>query len=300
MPHAPALYPAKLLLFGEHILLLGAPAVAAPVPAFGGRWVWPNDVPATLPSLRDFMQSPALAAIPGLDTLAFARDITAGIVFDSNIPMGYGLGSSGALCAAVYDRYAREKTTSLAALKSIFAQMESFFHGNSSGIDPLTSYLRQTILIRNKTEVTPVGATSWPDPPVMFLLDSRLPRRTGPLVQWFLEQSQQPVWRARLERELLPVHDIMVQSWLQGRADQFWPALRQVSRFQFEHFHPMVPATLRAYWQESLDRSDLAFKICGAGGGGFLLGFASHPAACDYLQENGPVIFPFANQSMEG
>jgi len=285
-------YPAKLLLFGEHILLLGAPAVAVPVPAFGGRWAW-SDQTMTISALRTFCESKVFLGMQEIDQESFIKDVAAGIFFDSNIPMGYGLGSSGALCAAVYDRYAPKKATSLAELKAVFARMESFFHGNSSGIDPLTSYLRCPILLENKTEVTPLAAAVWSEPPVVFLLDSQLPRQTGPLVQWFLEQSQQPRWRERLDREFLPAHEAMVQGWLQADADLFWPALQAVSRFQFAHFDPMVPATLRSYWRESLDHPDLAFKICGAGGGGFLLGFARNMAAVGYLQEVGTVVFPF-------
>jgi mevalonate kinase len=33
--------------------------------------------------------------------------------FDSSIPQGYGVGSSGALVAAIYDRYAQDKITVL-------------------------------------------------------------------------------------------------------------------------------------------------------------------------------------------
>ena len=37
------------------------------------------------------------------------RDIDKGMYFDSSIPQGYGVGSSGALVAAVYDKYANDK-----------------------------------------------------------------------------------------------------------------------------------------------------------------------------------------------
>ena len=75
--------------------------------------------------------------------------IEAGLYFDSSIPQGYGVGSSGALVAAIYDKYASDKITilenltreKLLILKSIFSKMESFFHGKSSGLDPLNSYL---------------------------------------------------------------------------------------------------------------------------------------------------------------
>jgi mevalonate kinase len=55
--------------------------------------------------------------------------------FDSSIPQGYGVGSSGALVAAIYDRYAQDKITVLenswkviAAKKHILSN-GSFFHG---------------------------------------------------------------------------------------------------------------------------------------------------------------------------
>lgn len=290
------MYSAKLLLFGEHILLLGAPAVAVPVPAFGGQWAWHN-TPVVSSPLLVFVENLEAICPQIIDTQKFAQEIAAGLFFKSNIPMGYGLGSSGALCAAVYDRFSWEKTDSFSELQAIFAKMEGFFHGHSSGIDPLTSYLNQPLLIENKTEVAPVMPAAWSEPPVVFLLDSQLPRQTGPLVQWFLEQSQQPDWRADLQHKLLPAHQVMVQGWLQAQPAVFWPALRQVSRFQFAHFHPMVPVTLRDIWQQSFEKQSITFKICGAGGGGFLLGFAPDQAAIDLLSPAYPVVFPFAKQT---
>ncbi len=290
------MYPAKLLLFGEHILLLGAPAVAVPVPAFGGEWAWQTP-PAGPSPLGVFVETLATICPDILDIQQFSQEVANGIFFDSNVPMGYGLGSSGALCAAVYDRFGREKTQDLSALKAVFASMESYFHGHSSGIDPLTSYLGQAILIENMTEVSPIVPADWPEAPVVFLLDSGLPRQTGPLVQWFLAQSQQADWRAQLDRDLLPAHQKMVQAWLQGHTADFWPALRQVSQFQFRHFQPMVPATLRELWQQYFDNERLTFKICGAGGGGFLLGFARDRAEVTPLAAHFPVVFPFEKQN---
>ena len=74
-------------------------------------------------------------------------------------------GSSGALVAAFYDRYALDKISpqddlspeKLARLKSIFAAMESYFHGQSSGLDPLNSYLSLPLLIHSKNKIEPTG-----------------------------------------------------------------------------------------------------------------------------------------------
>jgi mevalonate kinase len=71
-----------------------------------------------------------------LDLEAFRNDIQNGLYFDSSIPQGFGVGSSGALVAAIYDRYAVNKIASegnmkpedFIKLKKIFSQMESYFH----------------------------------------------------------------------------------------------------------------------------------------------------------------------------
>ena len=62
------------------------------------------------------------------------KHVDEGMYFDSSIPQGYGVGSSGALVAAIYDKYASNKITvlenltreKLLTLKSIFSEMESF------------------------------------------------------------------------------------------------------------------------------------------------------------------------------
>ena len=267
-------YSAKLLLFGEHVLLVGAPALAVPMNSFGGYWSWATTATGQ-PSQRSLRDFAAYLKTQGGFAPQFSQDLDKGLYFQSNIPEGYGLGSSGALCAAVYDRYALEKTHDLTALKAIFAKMECFFHGNSSGIDPLTIYAECPLLIEGKKYVKPVSPPVWEgQPPAVLLIDSRLPRQTGPLVEWFLRQYEESVFRERLEADLLPAHHSALKAWLKGDTSAFWPALRKLSEAQYNMLPPMIPATLRNFWLESLTKEDYALKICGAGGGGFVLAFA--------------------------
>lgn len=277
-------YSAKLFLFGEHVLLVGAPALAVPMDTFGGYWSWmpPDMGQAPQRSLRDFA---AYLNDQGGFAPQFSQDLDAGLYFHSDIPEGYGLGSSGALCAAVYDRYALEKITDLSALKAIFSKMECFFHGNSSGIDPLTVYAACPILIEQKKYARQVQPSTWEgQAPSVLLVDSQLPRQTGPLVSWFLEQYEETLFRERLEGQLLPAHHHALNAWLEGDTTSFWPALRQLSRAQYEILPPMIPATLRNFWLESLTQKDYTLKICGAGGGGFVLAFAQSPLAAAALK----------------
>lgn len=286
-------FPAKLLLFGEHVLLLGAPALAVPLTAFGGHWARNPSFDRHHARLLQFAESEALNSMKNIDSDQFKRDLESGLIFESNIPTGYGLGSSGALCAAIYDRYALEKTDELSTLKSHFARMESFFHGNSSGIDPLTSFVGAPILIQNKTDVQQVAPKNWgTTKPTVFLIDSQLPRRTGPLVEWFLEQSQMPSFADKLSAEYLPVHHKTLQAWLSADIDSFWPNLQRLSAFQLEHFVPMIPRTVKGIWEESLQGQDFMLKICGAGGGGFVLGFARTKEIAQNLSRQTQIVFP--------
>jgi mevalonate kinase len=287
-------YPAKLLLFGEHVLLRGAPALAVPVPAFSGGWSQAESPAPQSEQLAGFARSLRDFSAEKIDAEAFERDLYEGLFFDSDIPIGYGLGSSGALCAAVYDRYCRQKTNDLADLKVILGRMEGFFHGASSGIDPLTSYLAQPLLIRQKTEVALADLRPWrAHAPIVFLLDSQTPRRTGPLVEWFLAQSERADFREKMEGLLLPAHEAMLAAWLAADAEAFWPSLRRVSQFQWTHFEPMIPPRVWDFWRKSLDNEAFMLKICGAGGGGFVLGFARERAAAEALRERWPIVFPF-------
>ena len=292
-------YPGKLLLFGEHVLLLGASALAVPVPAFSGGWQQRKH-PHVQNNLIQFAESEALASIDTIDTQQFKQDVEQGWVFDSNIPTGYGLGSSGALCAGIYDRYVKDKSTDPSALKAIFGRMEDYFHGASSGIDPLTSYLNTPLLIQQKTEVSVAQPCSWANEPVVFLLDTLLPRQTGPLVNWFLEQSREGEFSKALSEQLLPAHEAMVKAWLDADEQEFWLHLHTVSQFQLEYFTPMVPAGMNSLWEKSLAEKEIRLKICGAGGGGYMLGFAHDHQAAKTFAGPHPIVFPFDQSALHG
>ncbi|MCB0531302.1 MAG: hypothetical protein H6574_00435 [Lewinellaceae bacterium] len=283
-------------MFGEHILLLGARALATPVPKYWGSWAEARrETPAgQVEALAAFANSAALQGMGVLNTRQFQADISRGLYFQSSIPQGYGLGSSGALCAAIYDRYANQKTKNLSELKSVFSAMESYFHGKSSGIDPLTSYLNQPLWIDRVSEVRIFEADAWGEgEPVVFLLDTKIPRQTGPLVEWFLAEQKNRPFVQKLEAVLLPAHQALLEAWQFRQVSAFWHAIRQVSAFQLEYLPPMIPESLRPIWESCLNNEQIVLKICGAGGGGFLLGFTKNKEFA--LEQLHPfqLIFPF-------
>jgi mevalonate kinase len=52
--------------------------------------------------------------------------------------------------------------------------------------------------------------------------------------------------------------------------------MKLLSKFQFEHFKPMIPKLFNKMWKRGLDSGEYYLKLCGAGGGGFILGFTKN------------------------
>lgn len=283
-------YASKLLLFGEHIVIKGARALAIPYPAFSGRWSFGPDDPKlqqNLAAFSGYLRDQKIAGVQ-FDLPAFEQDLAKGLFFESNIPVGYGLGSSGALCAAVYDRYAtqpinREDTAHLALLQAILAQMEGFFHAASSGVDPLVCYLGNPILLQGgrMPEIVPFSYPTTASP--FFLIDTHITRQTGPFVSLFLQKYEERDFQAKVKKDLIPANEAAIDALLAGNAAELWSSFQAISSFEYSHFLEMIPTSILPLWEEGLTRGDFALKLCGAGGGGFMLGLAKNTTAMNRL-----------------
>ena len=155
-----ALFFAKILLFGEYGIIKDAKGLSIPYNFYKGALKISNTKTDSakasnqkLTEFADYLEN-LDSKLVSFNSEQFRLDLSRGLYFDSSIPQGYGIGSSGALVAAIYDRYANNKITilenltrdKLLKLKQIFGLMESFFHGQSSGLDPLNSFLSLPIL----------------------------------------------------------------------------------------------------------------------------------------------------------
>ena len=211
------------------------------------------------------------------------RDVVEGMYFDSSIPQGYGVGSSGALVAAIYDKYAQDKITvlenltreKLLKLKTIFGKMESFFHGKSSGLDPLNSYLSLPILINSKDNIesTSIPSQNAEGKGAVFLLDSGIIGETAPMVQIFMEQMKNDGFRKMLKNQFIKHTDACVEDFVNGNIQSLFGNLKQLSHVVFDNFKPMIPAKFHDLWKNGIDTNDYYLKLCGSGGGGYILGF---------------------------
>ena len=197
---APLFY-SKILLFGEYGIIKNSKGLSIPYNFYKGglklgdlKMDKVKDSNKSLSIFRDFLFK-IDNSIVLFDFKKMSDDLSKGMYFDSTIPQGYGIGSSGALVAAFYDRYAENKITVLEnltkdkilILKNIFSKMEAHFHGKSSGLDPLNSYLSLPILIhsKNQIETTGIPFQSSTGKGAVFLLDSGESSETAPMVDIF-------------------------------------------------------------------------------------------------------------------
>ena len=210
-------------------------------------------------------------------------DLARGMFFDSSIPQGYGVGSSGALVAAIYDKYANDKITvlenltreKLLQLKTIFAEMESFFHGKSSGLDPLNSYLSIPILINSKDniEATGIPSQSSVGKGAVFLIDSGIVGETAPMVNIFMENLKDQGFRTMLKNQFVKYTDLCVENFLGGDQKSLFSNTKKLSAVVLDNFKPMIPEEFHGVWQKGIETNDYYLKLCGSGGGGYILGF---------------------------
>lgn len=296
MKKRPGIFYAKILLFGEYSILCDSMGLTIPYTHFKGELSFINedkytDLDFALSSnkllkeyavyIRNLKDNGTLKCDFDID--AFEQDIENSLYFESSIPQGYGVGSSGALVAALFERYVsaaisrdpRMPKEQMLKLKEQLAQLESYFHGTSSGMDPLNCYLKHPLLIHNKKDISMVGIPRYKHDQkgAIFLINTGRPGKTNAMVNTFLERCSVDDYMSRIREELIPLNDLCIKSLIKGETKRFFNTLFSLSAFLYENLEPMIPDAFKKVWRHGLESQSYYLKLCGSGGGGFLLGF---------------------------
>ncbi|MGM0551891.1 MAG: mevalonate kinase family protein [Bacteroidota bacterium] len=315
-------YFAKIMLFGEYSVILRSMALTIPYTHFNGslqfilhdnytdyQYARQSNLQLyhLLGYIRRLQQQEMLKSAFSIET--FARDLSNGLYFESTIPQGYGLGSSGALIAALYQRYVKDRRITrrssareIIQLKEELSQLESFYHGTSSGLDPLNAYVNYPLLIAE--EESRIELVKIPDPPqleegAVFIVNTGRPGKTGPLVNVFLERSKAGTIDSQ---RLIAITNKTIQALLNGDGKSFFEYLRSLSEFQYSFMRPMIPEDFLPLWKEGLKHDNYYLKLCGSGGGGFLLGFTQDfKATKEHIARQGSEVIPvYKMESLNG
>jgi mevalonate kinase len=162
--------PGKVILFGEHAVVYGRPALAVPVTQVRAEAVVEMTGPdeGLLLIAEDLGEEIRLAWAPQHHPLAMAARLTLAelgltepppwrVVIRSSIPIASGLGSGAAVSAALARALAdaAKRPLSVPALSAIVYQVELLHHGTPSGIDnSVICYEQPVYFVRGQTPLT--------------------------------------------------------------------------------------------------------------------------------------------------
>ncbi|MBN1890542.1 MAG: mevalonate kinase [Thermoflexales bacterium] len=157
--------PGKIILLGEHAVVYGQPALAAPVtqaraearvrlaPRGSGCTIRATDMGRTLRLAQAAGDEPLAAAVRG--TLAHVQatepDVT--ITIHSTIPIAGGLGSGAAVSTALVRALAAHLGHALddEAVSALVFEVEKLYHGTPSGIDnSVVVYARPVYFVKGQ------------------------------------------------------------------------------------------------------------------------------------------------------
>ncbi len=309
-----SLFYSKILLFGEYGIIEDSMGLSIPYNQFKGALKiggiqddYSENSNDDIHSFYEFLVTLKLQEeLPcAIDLDSLKSDLDKGLYFDSSIPQGFGVGSSGALVASVYDKYCTDKILiakqqsgdEILKLKQIFSTLESFFHGKSSGLDPLICYLNIPILIKSKTDLDTVGL---PEPNALgkgaiFLLNSGSPGQTHNMVSIFLEKCKSEGFRNIIKHQFKKYNDECIEAFLKKDFKPLFKSLKNLSQLVYDNFSPMIPENFKKLWKEGIDSNSYYLKLCGSGGGGFILGFTENyeKAQTKLKGQNLQVIYKF-------
>jgi mevalonate kinase len=164
---AKASAPGKVILFGEHAVVYGRPAIAVPVKGVRA-WAKVEDSPGqTLIRALDIGKEFSLSEAPPDDPLRLAVELTLNflelpratgftITITSEIPIARGLGSGAAVSTAIVRALASYFGRELAPdeVSAIVYEVEKIYHGTPSGIDnTVIAYESPVFFIKNQKPV---------------------------------------------------------------------------------------------------------------------------------------------------
>ena len=268
------LHHGKIILFGEYTVINNGHAMAMPLMSIRGSLkIRINHDPASNSSIRRYFEYLKETPLPhgvGLDLQRLEEDIRKGLYLDTNAREGYGVGSSGILTTALFTRYYHpKKQLSLHQLKEVLSTMESYFHDRSSGLDPLIAFINYPL------RVSPDSISIVENLPMdiiarFWLLDTGISRKTQSLVRWYKNRCQETDFMEAMEEYSAAIPSI-IDDFLLGDRKSFEERLRELSAFQLKWWKKLVPEHLVGLWKEGLKSGEYYTKICGAGGGGYIL-----------------------------
>jgi mevalonate kinase len=198
--------PGKVILFGEHAVVYGQPAIAVPVtqvratatvetaPASSGFTIVASDLNKCFTLAQAPQNDPLVAAVQATLTRLSTSEPDVVLTIQSTIPIASGLGSGAAVSTALVRALAEflEQPLEPDQISELVYKVEKIHHGTPSGIDnTVVAYEEPIYFVRER----PIERLTVGEPFTLLIADTGKPSPTGKIVG-----------RVRRNREREPAH----------------------------------------------------------------------------------------------
>jgi mevalonate kinase len=285
--------PGKIILTGEHFVVLGAPAVAMainmyayataegsrnrglkveaniPVPLLGREAISRLDTRMLLEPFR-------LAARDSLDYLGRRREGIS-VEVDCGIPVGAGLGSSAATSVAIIAATSRAFDGGLdkEKIREIAFGPESYLHGSPSGVDHATSTYGGMIQFSKPGNVKRLRLARIP---TLLVCDTNVHRSTKSLVGSVVKRarSENEFFKSHLD-EVSQISRSAIKALRKGNDHELGMLMNRNHELlvQIGVSHPLLDKLVVTARKEGA----MGAKLTGAGGGGCMIALCEDVAA---------------------
>jgi mevalonate kinase len=305
MPAISASAPGKTILFGEHAVVYGRPAIAAPVDQVRARvFVSANPRGA---SGEVLVQAPDIGLEAYLDDLAENHPLglairetlaalgvrrlpACSVRISSTIPVAAGLGSGAAVSVAIIRAVANFAGSPLPdeTVSTLAYQVDKLYHGSPSGIDnTVITYARPVYFVRGQL----IQMLSLPEPFTIVIGDTGVQSPTSAAVG-----DVRDAWQAdqghfeQLFDEVGRIAQAARQAIEAGRPEDLGELMDQNHALLYD-IGVSSPELEQLVWAARLAGAQGA-KLCGGGRGGNMIALVEETnalAVAQKLAENGAV-----------
>lgn len=86
-----------------------------------------------------------------------------------------------------------------------------------------------------------------------------------------------------VEKSLIPTNNMAIEDFLAKKHDRLMNSVKLLSQLHLDMLPEFIPDKFKDVWKQGLKYNEYHLKICGAGGGGFIIGFAKADARLNIL-----------------
>lgn len=296
MPAISATAPAKVILFGEHTVVYGYPAIAAPVTGLEARvTITAQPGRSTLPVIEapQIGLKTTLDHLPSEHPIALAFNLVAEALkldhwpalhlrLTSSIPVASGMGSSAATAVALIralSAFVGHPLTDPKVCELAF-RLEQHHHGTPSGIDnTVITYARPIFFIRDQ----PIEFLTFSMPLYLIIGDTGMKGLTREAVAGVRQRREQnPTWYDDRFRAIGELTQRAKQALIEGQIDE-------VGRWMVENHRLLIEIgvsspELDRLVQAALSAGALGAKLSGGGQGGIMIALV-HPENSSQVEQ---------------